>query len=164
MSSVEYRRILFEWSTRFRRVKEILAPPEWTQTDWQVFSCSLAVLIQKHGLHWQKDQKKYWDLRWNIREGGVLICQIEQHQDEYVSVVVAQSGGFAGERGYTWLWSDLNLNGEFLREPYFVDGTWKEALVALLMPFSQRAAFFLSDRAESPPAQLEDEHVKTKNS
>ncbi len=150
MGLIEFRRVISEWKQRFQRVAEIIAPPTWNESDWQVFSCSLAILIQKHGTHWIHGDNKFWDLRWNIKDGGQLVCQIEQKTDRTVSVIVAQEGGFAGNDSYTWLWAELDTEGQFIEAPYFVEGTWKDALVALLIPFSNRAGFYLGDRAETP--------------
>ncbi|MBX7156920.1 MAG: hypothetical protein K1X66_00840 [Verrucomicrobiae bacterium] len=150
MANLELLRILSEWRLRFKRIKEILAPPLWSKTDWQVFSCTLAVMVQKHGAHWEQEGKRYWDMRWSIREGGELVCQIEQMPQKSVCVVVAQTGGFAGDEGYTWLWAEFDTQGQFIHDPYFVDGTWKEALLALLLPYSGRAGFYLGNRAASP--------------
>lgn len=154
MASLELLRILSEWRIRFQRIKEILAPPLWSKTDWQVFACTLAVMVQKHGAHWVHEGKRYWDMRWTIREGGELVCQIEQMPQQSVAVVVAQSGGFAGEQSYTWLWAEFDTEGQFVQDPYFVEGTWKEALLALLIPYSGRAGFYLGDRSSSPEVVL----------
>lgn len=154
--SIELRRIVSEWRNRAQRIREILNPPVWSAADWKVFACSLAILVQKHGEHWEDEDRAVWDIRWSIREGGELICQVEQVAGESVSVVVAQQGGFAGDESYTWLWVEFDRNGEFVREPYWVDGTWKDALVALLLPFSMRAGFYLEDRRPSPRFALGD--------
>jgi FeS assembly protein IscX len=69
--------------------------------------------------------------------------------------VVAQNGGFAQSVGsYTWLWAEFNLEGEFARDPYWVDGTWKDALTAFLLPLDRQSAYLLAGRAETPDSLL----------
>ncbi len=154
---VELKRVIGEWRLRLGRARDVLAPQRWSDSDWKVFACSVAILVQRHGVHWEDDDRLYWDLRWNIRDGGQLICQVEQESESAISVVIAQSGGFAGDGTYTWLWTEFNPQGEYIREPYWVDGMWKEALVAMLLPYSMRAGFLLGDRAETPDlARLRD--------
>ena len=148
--TLEARRLLAEWQTRLRRVKEILAPPTWARSDWELFAVSVAILVQKHGTHWTGVDKRYWDLRWDIRDGGQLICQVECEPQKYIQLVVAQEGGWAGDDSYTWMLAEFSPSGDFMKDPYWVDGTWKDALVALLVPYSQRAGFYLGDRAETP--------------
>ena len=71
------------------------------------------------------------------------------------SLVVAQNGGFAQEIGsYTWLWAEFNMEGNFARDPYWVEGTWKDALTTLLLPLDRQAGFLLAGRAETPDSLL----------
>ena len=74
---------------------------------------------------------------------------------EKTSLVVAQNGGFAETVGsYTWLWAEFNMEGNFARDPYWVEGSWKDALTALLLPLDRQGAFLLAGRAETPDSLL----------
>jgi hypothetical protein len=155
MSPVELRRIFAEWRVRLQRVKEILQPPAWQEDEWRQFSQSLALLVREHGRSWIIDPNVYWDLRWKLQDGGELVCQVEHIPGEKTSLVVAQNGGFAQEVGsYTWLWAEFNMEGEFARDPYWVDGSWKDALLALLLPLDRQSSYLLAGRTETPDALL----------
>ena len=155
ISPVELRRILAEWRLRVQRAKEILQPPTWSETEWRQFSQALALMVRDHGRSWIIDPKVYWDLRWNLQDGAELVCQIEHIPGEKTSLVVAQNGGFATEVGsYTWLWAEFNMEGNFARDPYWVEGTWKDALTTLLMPLERQASFLLAGRAQTPDSLL----------
>lgn len=156
MFGVEFNRIVSEWRYRLDRIRTILNPPIWEEKDWREFCLLLAALIQKHGVSWIVDPNTYWDLRWQIQQsGGELICQVELHADQHLTLVVAQSGGFAEEVGtYTWLWAEFDSQGHFTREPYWVDGTWKEALMMLILPYQSRAGFFLKGQSVTPQDYL----------
>ncbi len=144
-SLVEFRRIFDEWKTRIERAKKIINPTPWTEDDWRQFSQALILLVMKNGETWSSDHKtKYWDLRWKTKDGGELVCQVELFQDNARSLIVAQVGGFAASVGsYTWLWVEMDEENHFRRDPYFVDGTWKEALLTLLIPLKHQAGFYL---------------------
>jgi hypothetical protein len=144
-SLIEFRRLFEEWKTRIERAKKIINPTPWTEEDWRQFSQGLILLVMKNGETWPSDHKtKYWDLRWKTKDGGELVCQIELFEDNARSLIVAQVGGFAASVGsYTWLWVELDEEGHFRRDPYFVDGTWKEALLTLLIPLKHQAGFYL---------------------
>jgi FeS assembly protein IscX len=151
ISPVEFARILAEWRVRLQRAKDILQPPVWTEKDWRQFSQALALMVRDHGRSWIIDPKVYWDLRWNLKEGGELVCQIEHTPGEKTSLVVAQNGGFAEAVGsYTWLWAEFNPEGDFARDPYWVEGTWKDALTAFLLPLDRQTHYLLAGRAETP--------------
>ena len=155
MSPVEMRRILAEWRLRLQRIKDIVQPAAWAEPEWRQFSQALALLVRQHGRSWIIDPKVYWDLRWNLQEGGELICQVEHVPGEKTSLVVAQNGGFAEQIGsYTWLWAEFNMEGNFARDPYWVDGTWKDALTTLLLPLDRQSSFMLAGRAETPNSLL----------
>jgi hypothetical protein len=143
MASVELQRLVHEWRIKFQRIREILQPPQWDEQDWNNFSVALALLAKQQGSHWEADGKMYWDLRWSVKEGGELVCQIEQTPGYSLVVTVAQNGGFAGDRSYVWLWAELDQEGRFLKDPYFTDGAWKEALMLLMLPMENRAGFLL---------------------
>ena len=69
--------------------------------------------------------------------------------------MVAQNGGFAQEVGsYTWLWAEFNMEGNFSRDPYWVEGTWKDALTAFLIPLDRQSSYLLAGRAETPESLL----------
>ncbi|MFZ5806170.1 MAG: hypothetical protein ACOY3I_03040 [Verrucomicrobiota bacterium] len=143
-SLVEFKRIFGEWRIRLQRVREIVQPPQWTDHDWLHFSRSLYMLVKRYGSSWSSDAVHYWDVRWELRDGGELICQIEEKED-FNSLVVAQSGGFAeGVESYTWFYGEFNKRGDFLAEPYWVDGNWKEALSMILLPHQMAAGFYLT--------------------
>lgn len=145
MAFVEFKRILMEWRTRFQRVHDILQPPQWTDHDWGHFSRALFKLVKRYGHSWSEKDIHYWDVRWELREGGELICQIEETAD-MDSLVVAQSGGFAeGVDCYTWFYGEFNKEGRFIAEPYWVDGSWKEALSMILLPHQMAAGFYLTN-------------------
>jgi len=161
ISPVELRRILAEWRVRMQRVKEILQPPTWDETEWRRFSQGLALLVREHGRSWIIDPNVYWDLRWKLQDGGELICQVEHIPGEKTSLVVAQNGGFAESVGsYTWLWAEFNMEGEFSRDPYWVDGTWKDALTALLLPLDRQSTYLLAGRADTPDSLLLQEGAR----
>jgi len=155
ISPVELHRILGEWRVRLSRVKDILQPPTWDEKEWRQFSQALALMVRDHGRSWIIDPNVYWDLRWRLQDGGELVCQIEHVPGEKTSLVVAQNGGFAESVGsYTWLWAEFNMEGNFSRDPYWVEGTWKDALTSLLLPLDRQAAYLLAGRAETPDALL----------
>jgi hypothetical protein len=161
MSSVELRRILAEWRLRVQRVKDILQPPAWTEKEWRQFSQALALLVRDHGRSWIIDPNVYWDLRWKLQDGGELVCQVEHVPDQKTSLVVAQTGGFATEVGsYTWLWAEFNMEGNFARDPYWVDGSWRDALTALLLPLDRQSSYMLAGRTETPEALLLQEGAR----
>jgi len=155
ISPVELHRILAEWRVRLQRAKDILQPPVWNEKEWRQFSQALALMIREHGRSWIIDPNVYWDLRWNLQDGGELVCQIEHIPGEKTSLVVAQNGGFAESVGsYTWLWAEFNMEGNFARDPYWVEGTWKDALTALLLPLDRQGAYLLAGRAQTPDSLL----------
>jgi FeS assembly protein IscX len=161
ISPVELARIVAEWRVRLQRAKEILKPPTWSETEWRQFSQALALMVRDHGRSWIIDPKVYWDLRWNLQDGGELVCQIEHIPGEKTSLVVAQNGGFAEEVGsYTWLWAEFNMEGNFSRDPYWVEGTWKDALTAFLVPLDRQSAYLLAGRAETPDSLLLQEGAR----
>jgi hypothetical protein len=161
MSPVEMRRILAEWRLRLQRIKEIVQPPSWKEPEWRQFSQALALLVREHGRSWIIDPNVYWDLRWKLQEGGELIAQVEHVPGEKTSLVVAQNGGFAEEIGsYTWLWAEFNMEGNFARDPYWVDGTWKDALTTLLLPLERQANYLLAGMAQTPDSLLLQEGAR----
>jgi FeS assembly protein IscX len=161
LSPVELRRIVAEWRLRAQRIKEIIQPPSWDEDEWRRFSQALALMVRDHGKSWIIEPNVYWDLRWKLQDGAELICQIEHVPGEKTSLVVAQNGGFADHVGsYTWLWAEFNMEGHFARDPYWVDGTWKEALTQLLLPLDRQASFFLAGRGETPEALLLQEGAR----
>jgi FeS assembly protein IscX len=161
ISPVELSRIFSEWRVRLHRAREILQPPTWSEKEWRQFSQALALMVRDHGRSWIIDPKVYWDLRWNLQDGGELVCQIEHTPGEKTSLVVAQNGGFAQSVGsYTWLWAEFNLEGEFSRDPYWVDGSWKDALTAFLLPLERQTSYLLAGRAQTPDALLLQEGAR----
>lgn len=155
ISPVELARIFSEWRIRLQRAREILQPPTWSEKEWRQFSQALALMVRDHGRSWIIDPKVYWDLRWNLQDGGELVCQIEHTPGEKTSLVVAQNGGFAQSVGsYTWLWAEFDLQGEFARDPYWVEGSWKDALTAFLIPLDRQSSYLLAGRAETPESLL----------
>ena len=153
ISLVELHRLFHEWRQRIKRVQAIMQPPVWTEEEWRQFAQALTLLLQQHGTAWVNGEVQYWDLRWQLREGGELICQAEQHGAERLSLVVAQTGGFAAEAqsgSYTWLWAEFGADGHFSRDPYWVDGSWKDALISLLLPYQYRSNFYIEAPAETP--------------
>ena len=161
ISPVELSRIFSEWRVRIHRAREILQPPTWSEKEWRQFSQALALMVRDHGRSWIIDPKVYWDLRWNLQDGGELVCQIEHTPGEKTSLVVAQNGGFAQSVGsYTWLWAEFNLEGEFSRDPYWVDGSWKDALTAFLLPLERQTNYLLAGRAQTPDALLLQEGAR----
>jgi hypothetical protein len=161
ISPVELRRIIAEWRLRVQRVKDILQPPTWTEREWRQFSQTLALLVREHGKSWIVEPNVYWDLRWRMVDGGELVCQIEHIPGEKTSLVVAQNGGFTDDRTtYTWLFAEFNLEGQFARDPYWVDGMWKEALAALLIPLDRQSSYLLVGRTETPDSLLLQEGAR----
>ena len=161
ISPVEMRRILAEWRVRLQRIKEIVQPPSWDEPEWRQFSQALALLVRQHGRSWIIDPNVYWDLRWKLQDGGELICQVEHVPGEKTSLVVAQNGGFAEQVGsYTWLWAEFNMEGNFARDPYWVEGTWKDALTTLLLPLERQSNYLLAGMAETPNSLLLQEGAR----
>jgi FeS assembly protein IscX len=161
ISPVELHRLLAEWRVRLMRAKEILQPPTWNEQEWRQFSQALALMVRDHGRSWIIDPNVYWDLRWNLQDGGELVCQIEHVPGERTSLVVAQNGGFAEAVGsYTWLWAEFDMEGNFSRDPYWVEGTWKDALTAFLVPLDRQSSYLLAGRAETPAALLLQEGAR----
>ncbi len=155
ISPLELRRVLNEWRTRLQRVCSILQPPVWQETEWTRFGRALVALLQQHGATWTVETKTYWDLRWNLRDGGELICQAEAIPDQKLSLVVAQTGGWVREaESYTWFWLEFTPEGELARDPYWIEGTWKEALMTLLIPFQYQAGYYLAGAAPTPPSLM----------
>jgi len=155
ISTLELRRIFVEWKTRIQRVQAILNPQQLNETDWKKFGRAIVGLLQRHGTTWSDETKTYWDLRWNLKDGGQLISQAESLPGQKISLVVAQTGGFVQEtESYTWFWVEFDPEGEFVRDPYWVDGTWRDALLTLLMPYQYQAGFFLTGTAATPPSLL----------
>ncbi len=155
ISPLELRRILTEWRTRLQRVQAILSPPAWDESEWSRFGRALVSLLQQHGASWTAENQTYWDLRWSLRDGGELICQAEASGGEKLSLVVAQTGGWVQEsESYTWFWMEFGPNGALLREPYWVEGTWREALMTLLVPYQYQAGYFLAGSAPTPPSLM----------
>jgi FeS assembly protein IscX len=165
ISPVELHRILAEWRVRLQRAKEILQPPSWSEKEWRQFSQALALMVRDHGRSWIIDPQVYWDLRWNLQDGGELVCQIEHLPGEKTSLIVAQNGGFAAKVGsYTWLWAEFDMQGNFSRDPYWVEGTWKDALTTFLLPLDRQNAYFLAGRAETPASLLLQEGARPNDS
>jgi hypothetical protein len=161
MSSVEMRRILAEWRLRLQRIKDIVQPTVWSEPEWRQFSQALALLVREHGRSWIVDPNVYWDLRWKLQDGGELIAQVEHVPGEKTSLVVAQNGGFAEQVGsYTWLWAEFNMEGNFARDPYWVEGTWKDALTTLLLPLDRQSSYLLAGRSETPDSLLLQEGAR----
>ena len=155
ISTVEFKRIVAEWRIRLQRIHEILNPQRWDEGNWKQFGRALAGLLQKHGATWTTESKTYWDLRWNLRDGGELICQVESTVGQKLSLVVAQTGGFLnGVDSYTWFWAEFDTEGEFVRDPYWVEGTWRDALATLLLPYQHQSGYYLAGTAPTPPALL----------
>ena len=151
LSVLEIRRILTEWRTRLQRVNAILNPPSWSKDEWRQFSQGVTVLVIDHGRSWAVEERTYWDLRWFLNDGGELIAQVEHIPGDKTTLIVAQQGGFVRDvESYTWLWAEFDPAGEFLRDPYWVDGTWKEALYTLLLPLQKQAGFYLQQPAPTP--------------
>ena len=167
MSLVELKRIFGEWRTRLQRAYDVLQPEQWSEHDWHHFSRALYTLVKRYGNSWAEEGSNYWDIRWALKEGGELICQVEE-KDSCNTLVVAQSGGFAeGVDCYTWFYGEYDKEGNFMAEPYWVDGNWKEALSMILLPHQMAAGFYLSNSsvplntlllgdADKPEGQPED--------
>lgn len=148
MTVVEFRRLFYEWRIRLQRVQSVLQPPSWSEQDWNHFARALSHVIQKYGSTWEADGVSYWDIRWDVNNGGQLICQFEKAEDGRKSLVVAQSGGFAeGFENYTWFYAEFGEDGSFLGDPYWIDGNWKDALAMILLPQQMGAGFYLNNSA-----------------
>lgn len=154
VSKVELGRIFAEWRVRLRRIMDIVSPPQWELEEWRQFAMALAVMVRRHGASWILDPNVYWDLRWELQGGGFLIAQVEHVPGEKTTLIVAQTGGFARDIGsYTWMWAEFDLEGQFSRDLYWVDGNWKEVLMTLLMPY-QQVNYFLEGPTETPKELL----------
>jgi hypothetical protein len=156
LSVVELRRLLSEWRLRWQRVRDIVAPTQWAEQDWRHFSQGVTLLVIDHGQSWIIDPNTYWDMRWKLNGGGELIAQVEYIPNQKTTLIVAQQGGFAEGvvDSYTWLWAEFDLQGNFLRDPYWVDGSWKDALTMLLLPFQKQGGFLLQAPANTPKELL----------
>lgn len=152
MSMMEFKRLCSEWRIRFQRIQQIVQPQTWSVDEWNRFCRSLVFVIQKYGNTWDQEGSTYWDIRWEVQGDAELVCQVEEVSDEKLSLVVAQCGGFVGkEDNYTWLYVEFGKTGDFLGEPYWVDGNWKDALAMVLLPQQMAAGFYL----QSPSAALQ---------
>jgi hypothetical protein len=150
-SSVEIRRVISEWKLRLERARAALQPRQLDGEEWKRFCQTLTLIVRKHGATWTVPPLEYWDLRWATHDGGELICQVEHQPDEKTTLIVAQEGGFAADAGsYTWLWAEFGLDGQFSREPYWVDGNWREALMMLLMPYQFQSGLYLEAPVPTP--------------
>ncbi|MFQ3670150.1 MAG: hypothetical protein SNJ84_01680 [Verrucomicrobiia bacterium] len=155
MSVVELKRLFQEWRIRVERARQILQPPSWTVEEWNRFARALALVIHRYGTHWQTDATLFWDIRWDLQDGGCLICQLEEIPGEKRALVVAQQGGFSeGHDNYTWFYAEFGQGGEFLGQPYWVDGNWKDALAMILLPQQMAAGFYLADSPNGLPLGL----------
>jgi hypothetical protein len=56
------------------------------------------------------------------------------------------------------------MEGNFARDPYWVDGSCREALMALILPIDRRSSYMLAGRAETPQALLEQPGARPNNS
>ena len=156
ISRVELRRITQEWRTRLQRVQQILQPSEWGTDDWNRFARALSTMVRAHGSTWSEGNTSYWDVRWTLQDGGELICQAEDGADGKKTLVVAQTGGFAeGLENYTWFFAEFGQTGDFLGNPYWVDGTWKEALAMMLLPQQAGAGYYLNGGGVAAPVMIE---------
>jgi len=156
ISRVELRRITQEWRTRLQRVQQILQPSEWATGDWNRFARALSTMVRSHGSTWTEAETTYWDVRWTLQDGGELICQAEDGSDGKKTLVVAQTGGFAeGLDNYTWFFAEFGQTGDFLGNPYWVDGTWKEALAMMLLPQQAGAGYYLHGGGVQAPTMIE---------
>ncbi len=161
LSAVELRRILSEWKIRLQRAQAILSPPSWNEDEWRQFSQAVTLLVRDHGTSWAIENNLYWDLRWQLQGGGELIAQVEHILEQKTTLIVAQTGGFVSDvDSYTWLWAEFDLTGNFARDPYWVDGTWKEALTSLLMPLQKQAGYYLGDTVQTPDSLLLQEGAR----
>ncbi|MDK3157180.1 hypothetical protein QPK87_11405 [Kamptonema cortianum] len=158
ISVVEFRRLLNEWKLRFARIKSIVQPVQWGEQEWKQFARLLIALVERNGASWKDEAgTSFWDLRWNLKESGTLIVQAQTNADQSeMHLVVAQEGGFVEgtSDSYTWFWAAFNAEGEFIRDPYWVDGTWKEALLQFILPYNYQAGFYLTGAAATPEQLL----------
>jgi hypothetical protein len=154
MTPIEFKRLFSEWRVKLQRVQQILQPQVWSKEEWADFARLLAGMIRKYGANWQNQDKEFWDIRWDLQEGGQLACQLEAVQGEKLSMVVAQYGGFAdGTENYIWFYCDFNQNGQFVGEPFWVEGNWKDALAMILMPHKMSTGFYLSNGSSNQLTQ-----------
>jgi len=154
MSLLELRRLYAEWRIKLQRIQTIIQPPVWSRGEWNEFARTLATIVRRYGRTWQQEQTEFWDVRWELQDGGELACQLEQIQNEKLSLVVAQYGGFAdGTESYIWLYCEFGETGDFLGEPFWVEGNWKEALAMILLPHKMSSAFYLTGGTSSPVLQ-----------
>ncbi|MDR2463062.1 MAG: hypothetical protein LBD30_04705 [Verrucomicrobiales bacterium] len=143
-----------EWRVRAQRIRDILRPPVWSPGEWNEFARVLAQAVRRYGKTWENADAEFWDIRWELQEGGELVCQVEQIREKKLSLVVAQYGGFAdGTENYIWFYCEFSENGKFLGEPFWVEGTWKDALSMLLMPHKASSGFYLTGGTSSPAMQ-----------
>lgn len=146
MSLIEMKRMFAEWRIRFQRARDVMQPRVWSPEEWNEFAITLTAIVRKYGRSWEEEGTRYWDLRWELIEGGELACQFEDNPDVKRSLVVAQYGGFAdGTENYIWFYGEFNPSGEFIGAPYYVNGTWKDALAMILMPHRMSSEFYLQD-------------------
>lgn len=146
MSLVELKRMFSEWRIRLQRARDVMQPAIWSPEEWNEFSLTLVAVVRKYGRQWEDEGTAYWDLRWELIEGGELACQFEDTPGLKRSLVVAQYGGFAdGTENYIWFYGEFNERGTFIGNPYYVDGSWKDALAMILMPHKMSSTFYLAD-------------------
>ena len=113
-------------------------------------------MVKAYGSTWKEGESTFWDVRWTLQDGGELICQTEMGDDGRQTLVVAQTGGFAeGLENYTWFYGEFGQTGDFLGTPYWVDGTWKEALAMMMLPQQAAAGFYLTGGNVGTTAMIE---------
>ncbi len=153
MSLVELKRTFSEWRIRFQRARDVMQPAVWSDEEWNELALTLVAVVRKYGKQWEDGGTDYWDLRWELIEGGELACQFEDSPGQKRSLVVAQYGGFAdGTDNYIWFYGEFNEHGTFIGHPYYVNGSWKDALAMILMPHKMSSTFYLAD-AGAPMGQ-----------
>lgn len=145
-SLLELRRLYAEWRIKLQRIQEVIQPKGWSEEEWNQFARVVVTVTAKYGRTWTNGETTYWDLRWELQEGGQLVCQFEEETGVKKSLVIAQYGGFADNtENYIWFYSEFNDAGGFIGEPYWIEGSWKDALAMILMPQKMAAGFYLQD-------------------
>jgi hypothetical protein len=146
MNLIELKRHFAEWRIKLQRIQHVIQPPVWSDPEWNEFAKLVVGVTLKFGRTWCHEPTTYWDLRWELQEGGSLVCQFEDTAETKKSLVIAQYGGFAdGTENYIWFYAEFNEHGGFIGEPYWVEGSWKDALAMILMPQKMAGGFYLSD-------------------
>ncbi len=151
ISSVELHRILAEWRVRLQRAKEILQRRPGTRRT--------GASSPRPSRSWSVTTAAVGSSTRTFTGTCAGICRTAASSSARSSIFPARRPRSSSRRmavspesvgSYTWLWAEFDMDGQFARDPYWVEGTWKDALTAFLLPLDRQSAYLLAGRAETP--------------